>query len=66
MSDERRQQWRQSQARHRAGEPRLRPEVALCGTPSGANRHRRLKESVCPDCRESVNARRRNQPPPTC
>lgn len=27
--------------------------IALCGTPSGANRHRRIGEPVCDACRAS-------------
>ncbi len=32
---------------------------ALCGTPSGAWQHRRLKQSQCTTCRDNYNANRR-------
>lgn len=38
-----------------AGVGTVRP-VARCGTPSGANRHRRLGEPVCDACREAKRA----------
>ena len=31
-----------------------------CGTWSGYNHHRRLKEKMCPECREVANAARRS------
>ena len=35
------------------------PTVARCGTPAGYKRHRRLHETVCPECREARNASKR-------
>jgi 5-methylcytosine-specific restriction endonuclease McrA len=31
------------------------PKIAKCGTRSGYNRHLRLKEEVCQDCRDAQN-----------
>lgn len=56
--ERRRAQWREAKRRARAGEPYVRPEVAQCGTESGAKRHRRNGETPCPECLAAANAAR--------
>ena len=54
-TDQRRQQWREAQARHRAG---LAGVPAPCGTDAAARSHRRNGED-CATCKAAEAARKR-------
>lgn len=55
---DKRQQWRDAQARRRAGLARVRTPVE-CGTPAGYRRHLRRAEAACAACLTAWAERRR-------
>lgn len=42
------------------GWPRRPPQLRPCGTSAGVSRHRKLKEALCPPCRQAYTDRRKS------